>query len=292
MSHVCSYPSILLAHKYYQSQISGASYRSCQEDLGYIIRLLRLARRFKTDILIWSPRKHLFLSLFEAAAIRGTLSSFADGITRFISDPCQFPYLPPVTNQTVQEEQHRFAFLVYEPDSLETDSKTRLTSDHQSVPVDTTTLPVRNKVFISYSHQDKVWLERLKTIINPVVGGEKLAIWDDTRIKTGVKWKEEIENAIATAKVAVLLVSDNFLNSRFIADHELPRLLNAAKQDNLTIFWVPISHCLYQSTEIADYQAAHNPDEPLDSLNVSKRKKVLAEIGKNIMDIFQSNYNK
>lgn len=283
-NHACFNPSILLAHKQYQSGISAASHRSCQEDIDYIIKLLRLARQFESDILTWSLRKHLFLSLFEAAAINGTSSALAKGTSSFVSDPCRFPYLPPMTDAAEREKQIQFGILFYEPPPEASSGQ----SPSAHLPSSAMTVPVaHNKIFVSYCHKDKVWLERLKTILSPVVG-ENLEVWDDTRIETGAKWKEDIENAIATAKVAVLLVSDNFLASKFIADHELPRFLNMANRGSLKIYWIPVSYSLYDETEIASYQAAHDPSKPLDSLKGYQRKKALTIIGKKILESFQS----
>jgi hypothetical protein len=151
--------------------------------------------------------------------------------------------------------------------------------------------PTRNHIFISYSHADRKWLKRLQTMLGPLVSDDKLIAWADTMIKPGQKWREAIEKALTTAGVAVLLVSDNFLASDFITKYELPRILNAAEREGMKILWVALSHCLYEETEIRDYQAAHNPNRPLDSLKSNEWRQELVAISRQIKEAVEAQVN-
>jgi formylglycine-generating enzyme required for sulfatase activity len=140
----------------------------------------------------------------------------------------------------------------------------------------------RDQVFISYSHADSEWLKRLQTMLAPLQRQGALDVWADTRIQPGQLWKEEIEKALARAKVAVLLVSPDFLASEFIARHEFPTLLEAASKEGLIIFWVPVRHSLYEETDIARYQAAYDPRTPLSTLTAAEQDAALVQIAKKL----------
>jgi internalin A len=142
----------------------------------------------------------------------------------------------------------------------------------------------RQELFISYSHVDVVWLERFQTMLKPAINRSLIQVWDDTCIKVGSKWRSEIEAALKRAKVALLLVTPDFLASDFIADHELPPLLDAAESEGLIIIWVPVSSSFYTLTEIAKYQAVHNPAQPLDTLTPPRRNKAVLNICEQILE--------
>ena len=140
-----------------------------------------------------------------------------------------------------------------------------------------------NEVFISYSHKDKEWFDRLQIHLRPFkrIG---ISIWDDTKIKPGQKWKIEIKAALQRARVAVLMVSPNFLASDFIVENELPPLLEAAEKEGVTIIWLPISDSAYELTAIASYQAASDPSLPLNMQSQGEIDKILVKVCKTIKD--------
>src|ERR1700737_5550226 len=85
--------------------------------------------------------------------------------------------------------------------------------------------PARTKIFVSYSHEDRVWLSRLAQHIAVLERRGLVELWSDARIEAGADWEREIEIALSHAKVAVLLVSPAFLASEFVWAQEMPRII-------------------------------------------------------------------
>lgn len=142
--------------------------------------------------------------------------------------------------------------------------------------------PMRKQIFISYSHQDEAFLGDFKTMLAPLLQKGSIDLWDDKRIEPGDLWREAIEKALSAAKIAVLLVSPDFLASNFITTDELPKLLQAANHNELKVFWVHLSECLYEETPIAAYQAAHDIVTPIDSLTKPEQRKAWADIARKL----------
>lgn len=143
----------------------------------------------------------------------------------------------------------------------------------------------RTQVFVSYSHADSEHLLRLKVHLRPYERKGQVDLWVDTRIKSGQKWRTEIEAALDRAAVAVLLVSADFLASDFVVENELPPLLEAAREEGVTILPVVLKPCAFDSTkEISQFQAANAPSSPLISLDEANREAIWVKVAEAVSE--------
>jgi TIR domain len=137
---------------------------------------------------------------------------------------------------------------------------------------------ITKPVFISYSHKDAKWLEKLKQFLRPLEDQELIRVWDDTEIRPGSEWLDDIRKALESARVAVFLLTQNFLDSPFIREKELPVLIEAAKNRGCLIFWIAVSSTTFEDSPLAKFQGAIPPSEPLDLMSEPEQSKVLTDI--------------
>ena len=140
-----------------------------------------------------------------------------------------------------------------------------------------------DQVFLSYSRSDEKHVEEFRKIISPCIRENMLNVWYDKSIKAGQQWRDEIDKALDKTKIALLFVSSNFLSSDFIMDNELPYFLNKAKDKEVNVIWCLLDHCMYSTTEISNYQAAHNIAKPIADIDKSARLKLWTDICKTII---------
>ena len=95
-------------------------------------------------------------------------------------------------------------------------------------------------------------------------------------IPPGARWSEEINTAISSSRVALLLVTPHFLTSTFINETELPEILRQ-QSDGLLVRWVPVVIADFECSQLSTFQAAHPTSEPLETLSdVDGRRAILA----------------
>ncbi len=144
----------------------------------------------------------------------------------------------------------------------------------------------RKKVFISYSHLDKEILNDVQRHFKPFLS--QIDFWDDTKILPGQRWKEEIRAMIDQTKVAILLVSTDFLGSEFIATNELPPLLKAAENDGAAILILIVKPCLFEEfPDLNQYQAMNPPNRPVSKMVEDEKEELLVNLVRQTKRILQ-----
>jgi hypothetical protein len=146
--------------------------------------------------------------------------------------------------------------------------------------------PKPAQIFISYAHEDTRWMEKFVRMLAPGVERGLVSVWSDENIEAGEKWFPNINKALESAQIGLLLVTDHFLQSEFIKEHELKKLLDLAETSGVSIRWVPVSPSLSRWTELGEIQACWPPDKPLKSLLPRKQGDAIKEICDEIVGEF------
>ena len=142
--------------------------------------------------------------------------------------------------------------------------------------------PTRTNVFVSYSHKNQDWFDRFKGYIDPLQKRGLVNFWTDKQIRTGQKWDDEIKKGLANAKVAVLMISQEFVNSDYIKDVELKHLLQAAKDENVAILPVIVNPCRLDLIELDGVQAVNSPDKTLIDMSESEWRRTFIKLTNDI----------
>lgn len=147
----------------------------------------------------------------------------------------------------------------------------------------------RDGVFISYSKKDVKWLDYLRVHLSFLEREYKLTIWEDSKIEVGAEWRTEINKAISATKVAILMVSANFLSSEFINNEELPALLAAAKEEGAHIFPIIVSHCMFSDIEaISKFQTINPPTKPLTVMDEGQIDALFVKVTREVKRVLSS----
>lgn len=186
--------------------------------------------------------------------------------------------------------------LAYDPDNIDIEFLKRLVeiislvlSRPEEFRVSSRQIPRPKKIFLSYSHKDKQFLERILVHLKPLESAGLMDTWVDTRLKAGDRWKENIEAALQSASVAVLLVSADFLASDFIVKNELPPMLAKAERDGTRIIPIVLKPCRFsREPNLSIFQSLNSPDLPLSRLDESECENIYDQLAQTLEDSVRS----
>ena len=146
----------------------------------------------------------------------------------------------------------------------------------------TTRAETRPPLFISYAHEDREWLLKLRGALRPLEHRAQLAVWDDHRLRAGDLYQRDIEAAIAQAPVAILIVSDDFFASSFIQQYELPQILARMRAGACKVLWLLVGGTGWTTSPLHDILSLNDVELPLAALSPARQQDALIMLRKSV----------
>ena len=131
-------------------------------------------------------------------------------------------------------------------------------------------------IFISYSHKDEEWVNRLRTLLRPAEKRGLISTWVDKDIEEGRDWASQIDAKLKDSSFALLLMSENLLKSDYVKNIELPILIEREKEESdFHLFWVLLEPCNWEYfSGLEKIQAIGGVKSPISQCRTDADKQV------------------
>jgi internalin A len=111
------------------------------------------------------------------------------------------------------------------------------------------------KVFLSYSHKDEAYRERLEIHLSMLKREGHIDAWHDRKIQAGDDWNQQIEENLRQADVIIFMLSPDFLASDYIWNKELKIAQERLKRkEAVTLVPILLRHCDTTNLELLEKQ--------------------------------------
>jgi hypothetical protein len=157
----------------------------------------------------------------------------------------------------------------------------------------TTDFNTHKKIFfVSYSHIDKKWKDKvmahLKSLEN--VTGHEIFPWSDEDIPSGGNIEANISDVLNKSVVGILLFSANYLASNFITRKEIPPMIKKRQDDGMILKCIIIGKCLYNKIpSFSNIKAVNDINLPLNKIKEGDQDEVLNGMCENLISELQLN---
>ncbi len=126
-------------------------------------------------------------------------------------------------------------------------------------------VPVPEKTFIIYSHEDEREVAQLEKFLDPLVEDGTIAIWRDRKIEIGTDWDKAIKKELEAADIILIMVSADALASKYIKSTEFEISLRRQAAHEAIVVPIIVHPCMWERTKLGKIQAL-----PLDGRPISE----------------------
>jgi hypothetical protein len=96
------------------------------------------------------------------------------------------------------------------------------------------------RVFVSYARADELYRRRLEVHLAQLSRAGLVDVWSDQAVAAGSDWEHDIQHRLTTADIVILLVTPDFVASRYCFENELPQALRRNEEEGVRILPVHV----------------------------------------------------
>jgi hypothetical protein len=120
-------------------------------------------------------------------------------------------------------------------------------------------------IFFSYSHKDEDFRDRLETHLAMLKQLGLIEAWHDRRILAGDNVDHNISANLESADIILLLVSSDFLASKYCYDVEVVRAMERHEAGDARVIPIILRHCDWREAPFGKLLAAPKDGKPIKS---------------------------
>lgn len=136
------------------------------------------------------------------------------------------------------------------------------------------------EVFIAYSHRDQRLRHELEKHLSLLKSEGAITCWHDRRITAGKEWESEIDTRLNLARMILLLVSADFLASKYCYGVEMKRAMERHQAGEARVIPIIVRACDWQPAPFAKLQALPADAKPVTSW--ANRDEAFADVARGI----------
>ena len=119
------------------------------------------------------------------------------------------------------------------------------------------------KAFISYSHKDESYLEKLKTALAQIRRQGILQDWTDYKIEAGARFNDKIKKELNESELFIALVSPDYIASNYCYEKEFQQAKQLEEQNKIKIIPIICRPCDWKNSPFAEFKALPKEGRPI-----------------------------
>lgn len=119
------------------------------------------------------------------------------------------------------------------------------------------------QAFISYSHKDRDFLDRLQSHMAILKRDKTISVWFDNEISPGAEIDSEISDQLKKSDLFIALVSPDFISSSYCYDEEMKMALRLCADGKMIVVPIILEPCDWLSTPLRSLKALPQDGKPI-----------------------------